>query len=86
MEQSKIIDTLETYHRAAEEIPASEETARATTSVAPEEQDRPPKASVAAPEESEQVRTTASVVPKETAQKFTAPPAPTPSHILPSAS
>lgn len=71
--------------RAAEEIPSSEETARATTSVAPEESARPAEDSVAAPEEIAQDRLTASVVPEETDPTPMAPPAPTPSPILPSA-
>ena len=51
--------------RAAEEIPASEETARATTSVAPEEQARPVEASATEPGETEHARATGSVVSKE---------------------
>ena len=51
---------------------AAEDIARASTSDAPEE--------------SEQIRTTASVVPEENESNSSAPPAPTPTPILPSAS
>nr|XP_040249499.1 fibrous sheath CABYR-binding protein-like [Aegilops tauschii subsp. strangulata] len=60
--------------RAAKEIPAPEEYARATTNVAPEEQPRPAKESVLS-EETENARATASVVPEETAPTSSAPPA-----------
>ena len=70
---------------ADEEIRAAEETARATSSVAPEEQARPVEASATAPEETDQARATASVVPEETAPISSAPPAQT-SINLPSAS
>ena len=53
-------------------IPAVEEIARATTSVVPEE--------------NEEVRATASVVPEENEPNSSAPPAPMPTPILPSAS
>ena len=53
-------------------IPAAEEIARAPTS--------------GAPEENEEVRATASVVPEETEPNSSAPPTPTPTPILPSAS
>nr|XP_045086236.1 cell wall protein RTB1-like [Aegilops tauschii subsp. strangulata] len=72
--------------RADEDILAAEETARATTSVAPEEQSKPAEASADAPEDTKQARATASVAPEETAPISSAPPAPTPSPILPSAS
>ena len=58
--------------RADDCIPATEEIARASTS--------------GAPEENEEVRATASVVPEETEPNSSAPPAPTPTPILPSAS
>ena len=58
--------------RADDCIPAAEEIARASTSVAPEE--------------NEEVRATASVVPEEIQPNSSAPPAPTPTPILPSAS
>nr|XP_020155141.1 uncharacterized protein C45G9.4-like [Aegilops tauschii subsp. strangulata] len=64
---------------------ASDDIARATTSVAPEEQARPTEASAAVPEETEPVRPTAPVVPEESESISSAPPAPTPSPILPSA-
>ena len=66
-------------------IPAAEETARATTSVAPEEIVRPAEASTVVLEETDHARATASVVPEENEQISYAPPAPTPSPILPSA-
>ena len=49
--------------RADDSIPAAEDIARATTSVALEEQARPAEASDTVPEETEQVRMTALVVP-----------------------
>ena len=58
--------------RADDCIPLAEEIARASTS--------------GAPEESEEVRATASVVPDENEPISSAPPARTPSLILPSAS
>ena len=58
--------------RADDCIPAAEEIARAPTS--------------GAPEENEDVRATASVVPEENQPHSSAPPAPTPTPILPSAS
>ena len=58
--------------RADDCIPAAEEIARASTS--------------GAPQESEEVRATASVAPEETEPNSSAPPAPTSSPILPSAS
>ena len=58
--------------RADDCIPAADETARAPTS--------------GAPEENEEVRATASVVPEENQPHSSAPPAPTPTQILPSAS
>ena len=58
--------------RAGEEIPAAEEIARASTS--------------GAPEETEEIGATASVVPEENEPDSSAPPAPTPTPILPSAS
>jgi hypothetical protein len=71
--------------RADEEIPVSEENARATSNVAPEEQSRSVDASATAPEESEQARATASVVPEEIQPISSAPPAPMTSINLPSA-
>ena len=53
-------------------IPAAEEIARASTS--------------GAPEETEEIRATTSVVPEENQPDSSAPPAPTPTPILPSAS
>ena len=50
--------------RADDYIPAADESARATTSVAPEEQVRPAEASTVVPEESNHTRATASVVPE----------------------
>ena len=58
--------------RADDYIPAAEEIARASTS--------------GAPEENEEVRATTSVVPEENQPHSSAPPAPTPTPILPSAS
>ena len=58
--------------RADDCIPAADEIARASTS--------------GAPEENEEVRATASVVPEENQPHSSAPPAPTPTPILPSAS
>ena len=58
--------------RADDCIPAAEEIARATTSIAPEE--------------TEEVRATASVVPEVIEPNSSAPPAPTPTPILPSIS
>ena len=58
--------------RADDSIPADEDIARASSSDVPEE--------------SEQIRTTASVVPEENEPKSSAPLAPTPTPILPSAS
>ena len=58
--------------RADDCIPAAEEIARASTS--------------GAPEETEEIRATASVVPEENQPNSSAPPAPTPTPILPSAS
>ena len=58
--------------RADDCIPAADEIPRAPT--------------CGAPEENEEVRATASVVPEETAPNSSAPPAPTPTPILPSAS
>ena len=58
--------------RADDCISAAEEIARASTS--------------GAPEENEEVRATASVVPEEIQPNSSAPPAPTPTPILPSAS
>ena len=55
--------------RADDCIPAADETARATTSVAPEETVRPAEASAAEPEVNE--------------PNPSAPPAPTPTPILP---
>lgn len=75
--------------RAAEEIPATEETARETSTVAPENQAIPVEASATAPEETEHARATASVVPEEIAPISSAPPANSPlmtSINLPSAS
>ena len=57
---------------AGEEIPAAEEIARASTS--------------GAPEETEEIGATASVAPEENEPDSSAPPAPTPTPILPSAS
>ena len=51
--------------RVAEEIPAPEETARATTNVAPKEHTRPAEA-FSAPEEAVNARATAPVMPKDT--------------------
>src|SRR3989337_1633438 len=56
--------------RADDCIPAAEEIARATTSVTPDE--------------TEEVRATASVVPEVIEPNSSAPPAPTPTSILPS--
>ena len=81
-------------------IPAAEEIARATSSVADEEQARPSEGSVDVPEETEiarastsgaleenkEVRATASVVREEIQPNSSAPSAPTPTPILPSAS
>nr|XP_020180729.1 translation initiation factor IF-2-like [Aegilops tauschii subsp. strangulata] len=72
--------------RADEAIPATDEIARATTSVAPEEYARPVEVSVATPEDTEQVRATASVAPEVNEPISSAPPAPMPSPILPSTS
>src|SRR3989337_1453967 len=72
--------------RADDCIPATEDIARASTSGAPEESVRTAEASMAVPEEKEEVRTTASVVPEEIQPNSSAPPAPTPTPILPSAS
>src|SRR4051812_47094688 len=58
--------------RADDSIPAAEEVARASTS--------------GAPEETEEVRATASVAPEDIQPDSSAPPAPTPTPILPSAS
>ena len=58
--------------RADDRIPAADEIARASTS--------------GAPEETEEIRATASVVPEENQLDSSAPPAPTPTPILPSAS
>ena len=58
--------------RADDCIPVAEEIARESTS--------------GAPEENEEVRATASVVPEENEPNSSAPPAPTPTPILPSAS
>src|SRR3954466_6864296 len=58
--------------RADDSIPAAEEISRASTS--------------GAPEETEEVRATASVAPEEIQTNSSAPPAPTPTPILPSAS
>ncbi len=58
--------------RADDSIPAAEDIPRASTS--------------GAPEENEEVRATASVVPEENQPHSSAPPAPTPTPILPSAS
>ena len=69
----------------AEEILVTEETSRATTSVAPEQQVRTAKESKVVPEEIAQDRPTTSVVPEEIDPIPSAPPAPTPSPILPSA-
>ena len=66
-------------------IPAADDIARATTSVAPKEQAKLAEASTAEPEESEPTRETASFAPKETEPISSAPPAPT-STVLPSAS
>nr|XP_040256220.1 nucleolin-like [Aegilops tauschii subsp. strangulata] len=60
--------------RAAEEIPAPKEIARATSIVAPEDQTRPDEA-FATPEDSKHARATASAVPKETKPISSAPPA-----------
>ena len=57
--------------RADDSIPAAEEIVRASTS--------------GAPEETEEVRATASVAPEENQPDSSAPPAPTPTPILPSA-
>ncbi len=57
--------------RADDCIPAAEEIARASTS--------------GAPEETEEIRATASVAPEENQPDSSAPPAPTPTPILPSA-
>ena len=51
--------------RADDCIPAAEEIARATTSVAPEEIVRPAEASTAVREETDHARATASVVPEK---------------------
>ena len=72
--------------RADDCIPAADDTVRATTSVAPEEIVRPAEASTAVREETDHARATASVVPEENEQISSAPPAPTASPILPSAS
>lgn len=58
--------------RADDSIPAAEETARASTS--------------GAPKENEEVRATTSVAPEEIQPDSSAPPAPTPTPTLPSAS
>ena len=71
--------------RAAEEIPAFEETARETTIVAPEEPARQAEDSVAVPEETAYDRPATSVGPEEIDPTPTAPPAPKPSPVLPSA-
>nr|XP_040243782.1 uncharacterized protein LOC120963254 [Aegilops tauschii subsp. strangulata] len=72
--------------RVDEAIPAADEIARATTSVAREEIARPAEASVAAPEQTEQTRATASLAPEENEPISSAPPAATPIPILHSAS
>ena len=72
--------------RADDCIPAADETARATTSVVPEELVRPVEASTAVPEETDHARATASVVPKENEPISSAPPTQTTSPTPPSAS
>lgn len=72
--------------RADDCIPATDDIAKATTSVTLEEQARPAEASTAEPEESEPTRATALVAPEETEPISSAPPAPTTSTVLPFAS
>nr|XP_040245793.1 uncharacterized protein LOC120964860 [Aegilops tauschii subsp. strangulata] len=72
--------------RADEAIPTADEISRATTSVAREEQTRPAEASIAAPELTEQARVTALIVTEVNEPISNAPPAPTLSPVLPSAS
>ena len=72
--------------RADDRIPAADDIAMVTTSVAPEEIVMAAEASTAVPEETDHARAAASVVPEENEPISFAPPAPTPSPILPSAS